>query len=174
MNEQNITKEMKILIEIYRLFYHENPNFCDNSINIKIQSMMVILLYFGLPFSSDYGFHFLEEKRIPMSFNLRNDINNLYKMGKATDNKLIELSKDTKMIVKVVSDILFIEGMNSSDIVELVTKVSQIIYTKEYCLQTGVNTQEIAHFLNLPVEEIENKLQLVKKIENKFPFFYNR
>ena len=174
MNEQNITKEATILIEIYKLFYHENPNFCDKDINIKIQSMMVILLQFGLPFSGGYGFHFLEDKRIPMSFNLRDDINNLYKMGKVTDNKLIELSKDTKRRVKIVSDILFKEGVNSSDIAKLVTRVSQIIYTREYCLPTGVNTEEIAHFLNLPIEEVENKLQLVKKIENKFPFFSNR
>lgn len=178
MNEKNMCKEVEVLIEIYRLFYHENPNFCDNNINIKIQSMMVILLYFGLSFSSNYGFHFLEGKRIPISFNLQDDINSLYQIGEVMDNNLVELSKYTKRIIKIVSDIIFKEGMNSSDIVELVTKVSQIIYTREYCLQTGVNTQEIAHFLNLPVEEpveeIENKLQLVKKIENKFPFFYNR
>ncbi|MCI8778482.1 MAG: hypothetical protein HFI87_04975 [Bacilli bacterium] len=173
MNEQNITKEATILIEIYKLFYHENPNFCDKDINIKMQSMMAILLQFGLPFSGGYGFHFLEEKRIPMSFNLQDDINNLYKMGKATDNKLIELSKDTKRIVKIVSDILFKEGVDSSDIVQLVTRVSQIIYAREYCLPTGINTEEIAQFLNLPVEEVENKLQLVKKIENKFSFLYN-
>jgi len=134
---------------------------------------MVILLQFGLSFSDGYGFHFLEEKRIPMSFNLQDDINNLYKMGKATDHKLIELSKDTKRIVKIVSNILFKEVVNSSDIAQLVTRVSQIIYTREYSLPTGVNTEEIAQFLNLPVEEVENKLQLVKKIENKFPFLYN-
>lgn len=174
MNEKNISKEMEVLIEIYRLFYHENPNFCDKNINIKIQSMMVILLYFGVSFGSDYGFHFLEEKRIPISSNLQDDIKNLYQIGEVTDNKFIELSKDNKRIIKIVSDILFKETLDFNDTIDLTTSVSQVIYAREYCLQTGVGTQEIAHFLNLPVEEVEKNSQLVKQIENKFPFFSNR
>ncbi len=174
MNAQNISKEMKVLIEIYRLFYRENPNFSDKNINIKIQTMMVILFHFGLSFGIDYGFHFLSSKKLPISFNLQEDIKNLYQIGEVTDNKFIELSKDTKRIIKNVSDILFKEALDSNDTIELATSVSQVIYVREYCLQSTSGISEMASFLNLPVEEVEKNSQLVKQIENKFPFFSNR
>lgn len=171
----NISPDMRLLIEIYRLFYRENPNFSDKKINIKIQTMMVTLFHFGLVFgiNHDYGFHFLPNKKLAISFALQDDIRNLFPIGEVIENTLIEPSEDNKRRIKIVSDILFENATDFNDIEELTINISKIIYAKEYCLSSRAQTKEIADFLSLPVEEVEAKLQLVKKIENKFPFFGN-
>ncbi len=169
MDLQNITNESKVLIEIYRLFYKENPNFSDKNINIKIQTMMFILFYFGLPFRSDYGFHLLGSKKIPISWSLSEDVKALLPLGEVKDNnQLIELSKDSKRRIEIVRNILFKNDMDFSNIDELITNISKIIYIKEYCLSSKSGLSEIADFTNCPIEEIDRGLQIVKRIESQF------
>ena len=43
LQDISINRESKIFIEIYRLFYKENPNFDEQKINLKIQTMLFIL-----------------------------------------------------------------------------------------------------------------------------------
>ncbi len=38
----------KVLIEIYKLFYNENPDFSLSNTSIKVQTMMSILAQFGI------------------------------------------------------------------------------------------------------------------------------
>lgn len=46
----------KALIEIYKLFYNDNPDFSSKDINIKVQTMMSILAEFGISLEDDYSF----------------------------------------------------------------------------------------------------------------------
>ena len=53
----------KELIEIYKLFYNENPDFSSKDINIKVQTMMSILAEFGISLDDDYGFSLLGKNK---------------------------------------------------------------------------------------------------------------
>ncbi|MDD6224234.1 MAG: hypothetical protein PUB18_04450, partial [bacterium] len=50
----NLDMDSKALIEIYKLFYNENPDFSLSNINVRIQTMMSILAQFGISLGDNY------------------------------------------------------------------------------------------------------------------------
>lgn len=57
----NLDMDSKKLIEIYKSFYNENPNFSLSNINVRIQTMMSILAQFGISLGDNYAFSLWEK-----------------------------------------------------------------------------------------------------------------
>ena len=74
---KHISDDSKIIIEVYKLFYNQDPDFSDKNIGIKIQAMLSILSEFGVSIS-DYSFSLCGSKNITMSINLSNLIYELF------------------------------------------------------------------------------------------------
>ena len=95
----------KALIEIYKLFYNENPDFSSKGINIKVQTMMSILAEFGISLEDDYGFSLCGKVKMPVSLNLEQRVNKLYPLGKVSSfEDGVKLAEEPKKIIKIVGE----------------------------------------------------------------------
>ncbi len=72
----------KELIEIYKLFYKESPDFSSKDINIRVQTMMIILAEFGIALDCDYAFNLWEKVKMPVSLTLEAMVKKLYPFGR--------------------------------------------------------------------------------------------
>lgn len=157
----------KILIEIYRLFYNENPDFSDKNINAKIQTMMSILARFNI-LLSEYCFTFWKHSKIPTSEDLNMQINKLYPFGKIkNEDNYIVLSKEAKMVIKTVSKSLNELINNNENFLEKLMLISRIIYISRYRISLDTDVQEIAKIAEVSQEDVLLCRSLVKKVENK-------
>lgn len=82
-----LDKDSKSLIEIYKLFYNENPNFNDENINVRIQTMMSILAGFGVSLD-DYSFRTCEKEDMSVSLQLEEEVEPSIKLVKKIKTKL--------------------------------------------------------------------------------------
>lgn len=154
----------KKLIEIYKLFYNENPNFTEENINIRVQTMMSILQEFG--FGNDYTFHLL--KVMPISLSLKQEVNNLFPFGEVIEiDEPIVLAKEPKNIIKIVGECIREEISNCSDKDEALITISKVMHARNYCLPLNSGIQELSKFTKQTPNEVESSIQLVKHIEQK-------
>lgn len=162
----NLDMDSKTLIEIYKLFYNENPNFSLSNINIRVQSMMSILKQFGISLGDDYTFHLWG--KIPTSFNLEQIVNKLFLLGEITDiDDPVDLPDKSKKIIEIVGQCVrevINDGYNKD---EALITISKIIYAADYNLSSNGAIKGLYGFTNLLKNEIESSIRLVKRIENK-------
>lgn len=163
----DLNTDDKILIEIYRLFYNENPDFSDKNINIKIQTMMSILVQFNISLS-EYSFTLWKNSKIPTSEDLNMQINKLYSFGKIkNEDNYIVLSEEAKMVIKTVSKSLNELINNNENFLEKLMLISRIIYISRYRISLDTDIQEIAKIAEVLQEDVLLCRSLVKKVENK-------
>lgn len=163
----DLNTDDKILIEIYRLFYNENPDFSDKNINIKIQTMMSILVQFNISLS-EYSFTLWKNSKIPTSEDLNMQINKLYSFGKIkNEDNYIVLSEEAKMVIKTVSKSLNELINNNENFLEKLMLISRIIYINRYRISLDTDIQEIAKITEVSQEDVLLCRSLVKKVENK-------
>lgn len=163
----DLNTDDKILIEIYRLFYNENPDFSDKNINIKIQTMMSILVQFNISLS-EYSFTLWKNSKIPTSEDLNMQINKLYSFGKIkNEDNYIVLSEEAKMVIKTVSKSLNELINNNENFLEKLMLISRIIYISRYRISLDTDIQEIAKITEVSQEDVLLCRSLVKKVENK-------
>lgn len=163
----DLNTDDKILIEIYRLFYNENPNFSDKNINIKIQTMMSILVQFNISLS-EYSFTLWKNSKIPTSEDLNMQINKLYSFGKIkNEDNYIVLSEEAKMVIKTVSKSLNELINNNENFLEKLMLISRIIFISRYRISLDTDIQEIAKIAEVLQEDVLLCRSLVKKVENK-------
>lgn len=169
-NAKSVTlyNEDKALIEIYKLFYKENPDFSSKDINIKVQTMMSILAKFGITLDCDYSFSLMTKLKMPFSLKLEEMVQKMYPLGvvrEVEDN--IRLAEEPKKIIGIVGDsvrnaISLEDNMNDA----LIT-ISKVIHASRYNLSSDADISEIAEFTNRSVDDVEASVQLVKRIEHK-------
>lgn len=163
----DLNTDDKILIEIYRLFYNENPDFSDKNINIKIQTMMSILVQFNISLS-EYSFTLWKNSKIPTSEDLNMQINKLYSFGKIkNEDNYIVLSEEAKMVIKTVSKSLNELINNNENFLEKLMLISRIIFISRYRISLDTDIQEIAKIAEVLQEDVLLCRSLVKKVENK-------
>lgn len=163
----DLNTDDKILIEIYRLFYNENPDFSDKNINIKIQTMMSILVQFNISLS-EYSFTLWKNSKIPTSEDLNMQINKLYSFGKIkNEDNYIVLSEEAKMVIKTVSKSLNELINNNENFLEKLMLISRIIYISRYRISLDTDIQEIAKIAEVSQEDVLLCRSLVKKVKNK-------
>ena len=168
-----LDRDSKVLIEIYKLFYNENPNFSFANINVRIQTMMSILEHFGISLGDDYTFNFWETIKMPISLNLEQLVNHLFPLGEIIDIiDPIKIADEPRKIIKIVGECVreIVDDYNKE---EVLTTISKVIYAKRYSLSSDANMKELSEFTNYTLNEVESSIRLVKRIENKLDFHFH-
>lgn len=168
-NPKNINLDMNsaAIIEIYKLFYNENPDFSAPNINIKIQTMMSILANFGITLDDDYSFS-LRGYKMPTSIYLEQTVKNLFPLGEISDtNNLINISNEAKKTIEIVGESIRNLISNSDNKDETLITISKIIYASRYNLSYNSNIQEISEFTNRSEDEVKSSIKLVKHIKSE-------
>ena len=158
----------KELIEIYKLFYKEDPDFSSKDINVKVQTMMSILAEFGITLDCDYSFSLMTKLKMPFSLKLEEMVQKMYPFGvvdEVQDN--IKLAEEPKKIIKIVGDSIRDVISLEDDMNAALITISKVIYASRYNLSSDVDIREIAEYTNRSVDDVESSVQLVKRIEHK-------
>lgn len=156
----------KILIEIYKLFYDENPDFTSEDINIKVQTMMSILSEFGIYLDDDNGFKLCGKDKIPLSFDLQQKVNKLYPLGEVNNiEDSVKLAKEPKKIIKIVGETIRETVSNEKNQNESLIMISKIIHAEKHCLPFNSDIKKISEFTERTTNEVESSMKLVKRIE---------
>ena len=169
-NAKSVTlfDEDKELIEIYKLFYKENPDFSSKDINVKVQTMMSILAEFGITLDCDYSFSLMTKLKMPFSLKLEEMVKKMYPFGvvdEVQDN--IKLAEEPRKIIGIVGDSVRDAISLEDDMNEALITISKVIHASRYNLSSDVDISEIAEFTNRSVDDVEVSVQLVKRIEHK-------
>ena len=163
----NLDIDSKAVIEIYKLFYNENPDFSLSNINVRVQTMMSILAQFGITLESDYSFSLLGNK-MPNSLYLAQLINNLFPLGEITDiDEPIKLADEPKKIIKIVGECVREVINDEYDKDDALITISKVIHAARYSLSSNSNVKELRNFTNRTQDEVESSIRLVKRIEKK-------
>ena len=162
----DLDKDDKALIEIYKLFYNEEPDFTSKDINVKVQTMMSILAEFGISLNCDYAFSLYGEE-IPLSFVLLQKVNKLYPLGKV--DKLqdsINLDKEVKKIIEIVGENIRESISSKQNKNEALASISRIIYAGGYHLSSKSDIKNISEFEHTD-DDVEPSIKLVKRIKSR-------
>lgn len=160
--------DAKALIEIYKLFYNENPDFSSKDINIKIQTMMFILAEFGISLGDDYGFSLLGKVKMPVSLNLEQRVNKLYPLGEVRNlEDSVKLAEETKKIIRIVGETIKETISNEQNQNEALITISKVIHAGRYCLSSNSDVKILSEFTERTTDEVESSIKLVKRIETR-------
>lgn len=135
----------KALIEIYKLFYNENPDFSSKGINIKVQTMMSILAEFGIYLEDDYGFSLCGKVKMPVSLNLEQRVNKLYPLGKVSSfEDGVKLAEEPKKIIKIVGETIKETITNEQNQNEVLITISKVIHAGRYCISSNSDVEKLS------------------------------
>lgn len=158
----------KALIEIYKLFYNENPDFSSKGINIKVQTMMSILAEFGISLEDDYGFSLCGKVKMPVSFNLEQRVNKLYPLGKVSSfEDGVKLAEEPKKIIKIVGETIKETITNEQNQNEVLITISKVIHAGRYCISSNSDVEKLSEFIESSTDKVESSIKLVKRIETR-------
>ncbi len=164
----SLNRDSKALIEIYKLFYSENPNFSLSNINIKVQAMMSILAQFGITLENDYSFSLLGKNKVPNSLYLEQLVNQLFPLGEITDiDNPIKLADNPKKIIKIVGECVREAIYDKDNKDDALITISKVIHAGRYNLSTNSNVEKLSAFTNQTQNEVETSIRLVKRIKEK-------
>ena len=168
----SLNKYDKLLIEIYKLFYDENPDFSSEDIDIKVQMMMAILGVFGIYLYDNDTFYHTSvgcgKNSIPFSSELEQIVYNLYPLGKVdSDGMDIKLAKEPKQIVKVVGETIRDEIKNEQNPIKALLKISKVIFVERTGCYFLYDAKKISEFTGYTTDEVQSSMELVKRIQTK-------
>lgn len=163
-----LNNDTKAIIEAYKLFYGENPDFSKEDINIKIQTMLSILAQFDISFG-EYSF-FINE-RMPESYALLQMVNRLSPLGEVTViEDPVKLKETAKETIEIVGKTIREEIGNKQDMNEALITISKTIYAGQYNLVSIYDdVEKLVEYpnINLTYSEANSSVQLVKKIKKQ-------
>ena len=158
----------KALIEIYKLFYNENPDFSSKGINIKVQTMMSILAEFGISLEDDYGFSLCGKVKMPVSLNLEQRVNKLYPLGKVSSfEDGVKLAEEPKKIIKIVGETIKETITNEQNQNEVLITISKVMHAGRYCISSNSDVEKLSEFIESSTDKVESSIKLVKRIETR-------
>lgn len=158
----------KLLINIYKLFYNENPDFSSKDIDIKIQTMMSILEKFGISLENNYGFSICGKTKMPISLKLEQQIDKLYPIGKVNQiDEDIEIVSQYKKIIKVIGECVEKTITSSKNKNEALITISKVIHAGGFCLSSDSDIKKLSEFTDRTVDDVETSIKLVKSIKNR-------
>lgn len=143
-----LDEDDKTIIEIYKLFYEENPDFSDKDIEMKIQSMLSILSGFGISLNFDYSFN-LDDDKVPMSLVLKQKINRLCSYGKIDEVKdNVTLNKEAQKTIKSVGETIRNIAYCKQDLNDILIAISKMLYEMRYYTHKDNIPKEISKIVN--------------------------
>ena len=157
------------IIELYKLFYNENPDFSKKDIYIRVQAMIFILAEYGITLDGDYGFSVYGEK-MPISLDLQQRVNRLYSLGKVSSIKNnIKINEQTKKVIKIIGDEIRKTIINEQNQNEALIKISKVIHALRYQLpkENDVYENFITEITKCSTDEVDSCMKLLKRIVNK-------
>lgn len=162
-------RDSKTLVEIYKLFYNENPDFSSENINDKVQAMMSILAMYGISLGDSYSSFILRgSEKIPSSINLQYCTDKLMPFGKSiNDYDDVKLSDWAAKMIKVVGETIREDICDEDDMVKSLKTISKVIYGGRYNLSQNSDVQEISEFMDCSRDEVEATIKLVRRIDEK-------
>lgn len=164
-------EDEKLLIEIYRLFYNENPDFSKKNISIKIQAMILILKNLGISLVEKYNFIIFRDGEYPHSLKLNQIIENLFPFGEIENfDKTNKLDDKIQKKVRIMGKTLLESIPSEYEIEEYLKTLSKIIYAGGDNLTlypSNYTIKRITSYSNIPQKEVENTMKLVKKISEE-------
>lgn len=162
-----LDQDSKIIVEVYKLFYNENPDFSNKNINIKIQTMLSILAEFYISVG-DYGFSLSGKRNIPMSMDLSNLVYELFPLGeiKEIDNP-IKLREDAKKTISIVGEGIRNSIDSTDNQEEALINISKVIHASRYNLSSTASIKDIAKYTDCSRDEVESSVKLVKRINTR-------
>ena len=159
----SLDKTSSILCEVYKLFYNEYPDFSSKNINIKIQTMVVILTEFGIILDDKISFIMLKNK-IPISLYLQKKINTLIPLGQIESvNNYVIITEDVSKTIKAIKEVIKEFITNKDDEIKFLQKFSNIIYIRNNIASPHSKTSELAKICNCQEFDISDTIKLVKK-----------
>lgn len=161
-----LSDDSKLLIEIYKLFYKENPDFSKKDIHIKMQTMVSILAQFNIC-CGDYSFDIIE--KMPESLKLYQEISDLFPLGEVTvvDNP-IQLKESAKEYIEIIGETIRETIGNERNMNDALITISKAIYAGRYDI-TYHDVKELVEYpnVNLTLKQAESSIKLVEKINTK-------
>lgn len=174
INIYEFTKEEKILIEIYRLFFNESPDFSKKEDINKAQSMMWLLYKEGIYLPEEEGFTIRHTGKV-WSFNIESIIDRLIPYGKINDSfDDIKLKKEAYNTIISMGQIIrrYIENKeektleNISKISYIIDRCIPVIYDVENIIETGYVDSNVDVFdINMFLSNLEISLKDDKPVE---------
>lgn len=162
-------QNLNIIIEIYKIFYNEFPNFSDKNINKRIQAMMSILAEFGVCVNNYYSFVPYDNKE-PMSLSLWQDIDEMFPVGEIKNiDDLIKIDTYYKDIIETAGEEIrnYINDYVNKD--EILSNMSKLIYTANYNL-SSLNDENLVNAIDRTEIEKDEALagaKVIKKINSR-------
>lgn len=161
-----LNENSKRMIEIYKVFYQENPNFQSKDINIRMQTMMSILSYFDL--SVGYDFCLLGKMMMPISLRLEQDVERLYPFGEideVEDN--VSLVQEAKKEIEIIGEAIRENVSGRKELNEKLITTSRVLHAKRYNLPSNCQVDAISDFIGRTPSEVKSTIKLVKQINDK-------
>lgn len=161
-----LNKSSKCLIEIYKLFFNEIPDFSDD-IDKRVQSMMSILAMFNVNLDVDYSFAPITDKRIPFSFTLEQIIKDLYPFGKVEDiEEPVTILKDKQQVIENVGKQIRDLVPQDKSLDDTLTKISKIAFESRYGLMFKSDIKEICDLSCSSKEVVKEIMELYEEMFN--------
>ncbi len=164
--EVYLSNDTKAIIEAYKLFYNENPDFSKEDINLKIQTMIIILNQFNL--FGDYQFSI--QDGMLESYKLTDMVNKLFLLGEVTVIKYpIEFKERAKEIIKIVGATIKEKVGKEESLNEVLLSISKTIYASNFDYSSLSDTEELVKYPNLELtsSEVKDSIRLVHSIYEK-------
>lgn len=166
--------DSNVLIEVYRLFYGENPDFSLQNINVRFQAMLSILAGFGISLGDYYSFLpgveycDLEKVNMPISLAIEQRVDSLFPLGEVTEfGETFTLTDEAKSIIENVGESIreSIKGSKNKD--KALITLSNIIYERRYNLASSSDTEWLIKHTTCTPEEIKSTIKLLESVEKR-------
>lgn len=170
-----LSRNDKVLIQVYKLFYGENPDFSSKNIEEKIQYMAYILSEYGLnlPSTNINDICFTIYNKYPTSLYIKNWIRNLVPFADNIeyDNKIV-LNKNHETIIRMIGNEIknYLNQFEDDIKIQTFADFCKTFYTKRHWSSeySTVEKNPKNECIICSEETTENHLKLMKKIDKKY------
>lgn len=161
-----LDNEAKALIETYKLFYNENPDFSREDINLRMQTMILILNQFNEFMWYKFS---MQDNKIESS-KLTDLVNELSPLGEITEVKdPIKFDERKRTIIKIIGETLRKKVENKEKLNEALFIISKTIYASRFDINFTTDAKEVAKYPNLGLtyNDADDSIKLIKKMQEE-------
>lgn len=155
----------RMLNTIYQLFYRETPDFSLVDDRKKATLMLSLLEKYGISLGDEFYFQKLSKSSYPVSLNLTKIMNELAPLGKLSKLECVQFTSEAEKTIRVVGNEVMNYIKKFDCPIEVFEKLVMVNYSVERCFSSNLTPMEMASKLQVSVDETENNLKLLKKLD---------